>query len=253
MLVSTLCPTYNRMPHLRHLLEEAVECFLRQDYPDKELLICNDTPGQRLSINHPQIKVFNLEERMPTLTGKISYLIEQAQGEVLCRWDDDDIHLPHRLSYSVAQLGGSFEWHPDRHWYMEGLEVKKLTLSPGNTHTMAVWHRDLLPMIGGYPKGLSGNEDQVFNQMLLKYGINGGNRPIPNDKVFYIYRWSTGSRHLSGMGGGPHWNPHQAHYDALGRLPSVSGLFTIRPHWRRDYVRIVDEALKKWEDGDFEN
>jgi glycosyltransferase involved in cell wall biosynthesis len=32
MKVSCLCPTFNRVPLKQWLLEEAIECFLRQDY-----------------------------------------------------------------------------------------------------------------------------------------------------------------------------------------------------------------------------
>jgi glycosyltransferase involved in cell wall biosynthesis len=38
--VSCLCPTFGRSA----VLGEAIDCFLRQDYPNKELLICNDSP-----------------------------------------------------------------------------------------------------------------------------------------------------------------------------------------------------------------
>ena len=33
-LVSCICPTYNRPPEYQHLVEEAIESFLRQDYPN---------------------------------------------------------------------------------------------------------------------------------------------------------------------------------------------------------------------------
>ena len=47
-LVSCICPTYNRPPRHQHLLEEAIASFLRQDYPNKELIVLNDCPGQEL-------------------------------------------------------------------------------------------------------------------------------------------------------------------------------------------------------------
>lgn len=244
MLVSCLCPTYNRMPDLRSLLEEAVECFLRQDYPDKELLICNDTPDQNLTFDHPQVKIFNLKNRMATLTGKINYLLTEAQGDAFCRWDDDDIHLPHRLSYSVSKLGGRMEWRADRHWYSEAGVIKKLTLNPGNSHTMALWTRGALARIGGYPKGLSGNEDQKFNEAIAKE-LGNRDQMIPTESTYYIYRWGTGSQHLSGVGGGSTENPHQSHYNEIGNMPVQPGTFKLRPHWRRDYVKQAGEAFTR--------
>lgn len=73
MRVSCLCPTYNRAPNLLHLVEEAIESFSRQDYPDKELIVCNDTPGQQLEFSHPQVRVLNVPERFATLSDKIQH------------------------------------------------------------------------------------------------------------------------------------------------------------------------------------
>ena len=47
-MISCLMPTYNRIPGRQFLIDEALESFLLQDYEDKELIICNDTPGQKL-------------------------------------------------------------------------------------------------------------------------------------------------------------------------------------------------------------
>ena len=84
-----------------------MESFLRQDHPDKELLILNDTPGQKLVFEHPQVRIFNAQRRFPDLSAKIQYMIDRAAGDVFCRWDDDDLSLPWRLSYSLERLVGS--------------------------------------------------------------------------------------------------------------------------------------------------
>ena len=60
MLVSCMMLTYNRFTHPIHLVDEALASFLLQDYLDKELLICNDTPGQAIVFKHPRVKIFNL-------------------------------------------------------------------------------------------------------------------------------------------------------------------------------------------------
>src|SRR5205807_6800276 len=64
--VSCLCLTYGR----GRLLEEAIESFLRQDWPGpKELIVLNDHPDQELVIDHPEILV-NLPRRLRTLGEK---------------------------------------------------------------------------------------------------------------------------------------------------------------------------------------
>jgi cellulose synthase/poly-beta-1,6-N-acetylglucosamine synthase-like glycosyltransferase len=45
-LVSCVCPTHNRPPHYQYLLEEAVESFLRQDYPNKEMIVSTTAPDK---------------------------------------------------------------------------------------------------------------------------------------------------------------------------------------------------------------
>ncbi len=241
MLISCLCPTYNRYPQLGFLLEEAVECFLRQEHPDKELLILNDTPGQKLKFEHPQVRVFNRERRLPDLSAKIQYLIDRADGDLLCRWDDDDLSLPWRLSYSLARLGDAVEWRPENFWFASGDQPWKEDHHPGNTHVMALWRRAALDLMGGrYPAGFSGGEDLSFNRLLAEAGRPPRGELLPTDEMFYVYRWGTGSRHLSGISDGSA-RPHQAHWDALGRLPIARGTFEVRPHWRAGVRRISAE------------
>lgn len=240
-MISCLCPTFNRYPQLGFLLEESVECFLRQGHADKELLILNDTPRQKLVYSGPEarrIRIFNSELRLPDLSAKIQYLIDRAHGDVFCRWDDDDLSLPWRLSYSLAKLGDQPEWRPENFWFASGEQQWREDHHPGNTHVMAIFRRAAVDLIGGtYPAGFSGGEDLTFNRLLAQAGRPRGEL-IPTAEMFYVYRWGTGSRHLSGISDGSP-RPHQAHWDALGRLPIKQGTFAIRPHWRRDYASLA--------------
>jgi len=246
-MISCLCPTFNRYPRLGFLLEEAVECFLRQNYAgEKELLILNDTRGQRLVFEHPQVRVFNLDERLPDLSAKIQWMIDRAAGNIFCRWDDDDLHLPWRLSTSHARLealgSDAVEWRPENFWFANGGNPWKEDHYPGNSHVMAIWRRAALDLWGGkYPAGYSGGEDLTFNRLLAEHGQRPRGDLVSTRDMFYVYRWGTGSPHLSGISDGSA-RPHQAHWDALGRQPIEPGTFTIRPHWRRDYATMTTRA-----------
>lgn len=243
-LISCLMPTFNRGPELAYLVEESIESFLRQDHPDKELIICNDTPGYRLHLPHNirNIRTLNLSNRLPTLSDKIQLMITEAKGEYLCRWDDDDISLPHRLALSLQKIGGRLEWRSSNHWY----DVGTLSETPnaGNSHVHSLWHRDVLKRFPGgvYPQKLSGNEDQTFNQLLVNAGIGNCDR-IPREEIYYLYRWNTGSHHLSGLAG-PRPG-HQDHYDALGREILNRGDRVLFPQWYSNHIARVQVALRR--------
>ncbi len=242
-LVSCLCPTYNRCPSRKALVEESIECFLRQDYARRELIVLNDTPGQTLRYEHPLVRVYNIPTRFPTLSDKIRFMIDESRGDILARWDDDDIHLPWRLSYSVARLGDTLEWRADNHWYCPGGRVEDESRNPGGaSHGRAVWRRELLDRIGGYPADCSGWEDAEFNRRVAAAGISPGGHIIPRQDLFTLYRWGV-SDHLSAVSGSH--EALQRRYDELGRRPIVAGDFELQPHWREDYVALHRAAVDR--------
>lgn len=245
-MISCLCLTYNRPSSSNGviLLQEAVNSFLAQDHEDCELLIVNDTPGQELTVEgtDSRIRVFNLDSRFRTLSDKIQFAINNARGEFLCRWDDDDIHLPWALSYMLDAIGYGLEWHASNYWYSPTPGRLEEVNGAANTHIQALWRREVLDRIGGYPAGLSGNEDQAFNRAVMEKLLGVEERLPPHD-LYYIYRWGVSPSHLSGVSdGGEH--PHQRHYDELGRRPVNKGLYTIRPMWQRPYVEYAKQAAQ---------
>lgn len=247
MKITCLCPTYNRGTGKMNLLEEAVECFRRQTYPDKELLIANDTPGQVLRCDVPGVVVLNYNTRFPTLTDKINDMIANASGDLLCRWDDDDISLPHRLTYSVRRLAlrpDKLEWRATNYWYAPVSGGYHYTNIPGNTHCMSLWHRNILEHMeweGLYPPKMSGWEDQEFNRAADATGYTTPEE-VPPEDIFYVYRWGSSPTHLSGHGGAP--NQMQGFYDKIGQRPITEGIFDIVPKWRQNYTNHATNAAK---------
>jgi Methyltransferase domain/Glycosyl transferase family 2 len=100
-LVSCLMPTANR----RDLAPRAIQHFLRQDYPERELVIIDDgsAPIADLIPNDPRIRYIRLHQRL-TIGAKHNLACEQAWGEVMVHWDDDDWMADWRISYQVAEL-----------------------------------------------------------------------------------------------------------------------------------------------------
>jgi glycosyltransferase involved in cell wall biosynthesis len=100
-LVTCIMPTADR----RAFVPRAIDLFLRQDYPARELLILDDgvDPVADLVPADPRIRYVRLERRL-VLGAKRNLACELARGSLIAHWDDDDWHAPGRLSYQVALL-----------------------------------------------------------------------------------------------------------------------------------------------------
>lgn len=247
-LVSCLMPTFNRHKH-QHLIAEAVESFLRQDYQPKELILCNDQPQHSLFLHedNPQVKIINCATRFPSFASKIDYMVSQAQGDWLCRWDDDDISLPHRISYSLDRILDYAasgierkEWRSENYVYAPKGGFPVVDYSHGNTHLGAIWHRSLLHELnsGRYPYHWPGGEDQEFNRLLADAGWPRKGTMISDAEIYYIYRWGVGV-HWSGPGGNL-----QDVYDLRGREQVERLDIRIVPNWQHDYTALVPLAIK---------
>lgn len=100
-LVSCIMPTADR----RRFVPQAIRYFLRQDYPEKELIIIDDGQDcvRDLIPEDARIRYVRLERRL-TVGAKRNLACEQARGAFIAHWDDDDWHATHRLSYQVGAM-----------------------------------------------------------------------------------------------------------------------------------------------------
>jgi mannosyltransferase OCH1-like enzyme/glycosyltransferase involved in cell wall biosynthesis len=124
-LVSCLMVTKNR----DQLARSAIECFLNQTYPDKELIIIDDGDRHELEkfvteLNSPQIVYYRLPSQGLTLGELRNLAVEKATGYYLAQWDDDDLYHPQRLELQVqaivdtnvdgCYLNSLYMWWPDQ-------------------------------------------------------------------------------------------------------------------------------------------
>ena len=100
-LASCIMPTANR----RRFVPHAIRCFLAQDYTEKELVILDDGDEsvEDLVPPHPQIRYIWHSGR-ESVGAKRNRACEEASGEIIVHWDDDDWSAPWRLSYQVRTL-----------------------------------------------------------------------------------------------------------------------------------------------------
>ena len=100
-LITCTMPTYGR----EKFIPQAILYFRRQDYPNKELLILDDSAtAPDIEVPESGNIVFVHLRRRLILGEKRNLCCELARGEIIAQWDDDDWFAPTRLSVQVAPL-----------------------------------------------------------------------------------------------------------------------------------------------------
>lgn len=95
-LVSCVMVT-GKSPQREALARVAIQSYQQQDYPNRELVIVNDGEFS-LACDDPTIR----EIRVPTTPrlslGELRNIgLEEARGDWICQWDDDDYSGPGRI------------------------------------------------------------------------------------------------------------------------------------------------------------
>lgn len=250
--VSCFCLTYGRP----RLLEEAIHSFLRQDYAGpKEMIVLNDYADQILELDHPEVQVINVPRRFRTVGEKMNAAAALASHDLLFVWDDDDVYLPHRLSFSVANFNPAKGFFKAREgWFLNGGELSgPLT---NLFHAGSCWSRSLFDALGGYPAAGSGYDLLYERQLERRFPGSTAAHLVKPEEIYYIYRWGTGSYHMSGFSqaiDGPNvghdqvaaWVKREAQNDEipLGRV-------VLQPHWKTDYTQLIADRLAVWRTAD---
>ncbi|MBV7339360.1 glycosyltransferase [Chloroflexi bacterium TSY] len=100
-LVSCIMPTYNR----RSFIPQAIDQFLRQDYPHKELIVLDDGTDSVADLMPDDVRIrYRRLEQTLSIGAKRNLCCKMAGGEIVVHWDDDDWMADWRLSYQVEQL-----------------------------------------------------------------------------------------------------------------------------------------------------
>lgn len=100
-LISCIMPTYNRRP----LVTLALRWFAQQTYPNRELFIVDDgsDPVADLAEGAPNVRYLRVRSRT-SIGAKRNLACQQAQGEIIAQWDDDDWYSPERLAAQAAPI-----------------------------------------------------------------------------------------------------------------------------------------------------
>jgi glycosyltransferase involved in cell wall biosynthesis len=141
----------------------AVDCYRRQTYPNRELVIVCDRPDSELAPWVAQLRdeTIRYVETGPAILGALRNIsVAAAEGELVCQWDDDDLYHPRRLEKQAAVLAKTGHGaHFLSQWMLWWPARRRLGISnirPWEGSMLA--RRDLLP---AYPE-LARREDKLL-------------------------------------------------------------------------------------------
>ena len=193
MKIDCLMGTYGRYS----LACEALVCFLQQSVGSQaSLLIYNHHPIP-LSFDHPRVRVVNEAPPPGSLRHLKKRMLELADpdAELIHWWDDDDLYLPWHLEDCLRHIGTNVAWKPASSWMSEG--NVKFSRHANRFEASWIFRATYLQFarLDTHPDYI---DHPVFRQtedagLLASTELEG--------RTSYVYRWDTGTEHVSGYGG----------------------------------------------------
>jgi glycosyltransferase involved in cell wall biosynthesis len=224
-MISVLTITYKR----HHLLEEAIESFLRQQTTiDSEIVVINDNPEVDYIYEHERVKIINCKERFPSIASKLEWGYKQCKYDYVYRLDDDDLLAPWALENVKTDIleNPGFEIYRSKGMYFfvnNEFQKEDSNINNGNVYTKAYLDRIEFP-------DKSGDEDM--------YITFRNNAKIYESKLKHtmLYRWGMGTLHISGMG----IQPNEVILEQADNvLDATKGDIILNPHFDNDYYSQI--------------
>jgi len=237
--VTAIMPTYNRVGTDKHLIEEALYWFTRQEYEGQlKLIILNDAArfGQTIRCDVKGVTVVNSFQRFPTLGAKYNALVALCNTDIILPWEDDDISLPWRVQQSVLALQGYDYWNPKAAYFQVGKDGPLSLCSPHSVHhNTSGYKRSVFDLGVRYAEDTYGGvrQDAMFDQTVRTTpGVKIS--PCKFEPPCYVYRWQLGNAGISNLSG--YNDPYTAY---VNQARPVVGNFNITPTMGRDYASEV--------------
>jgi O-antigen biosynthesis protein len=192
-----LLPLIKRHTHRQALALLAIRYFLRQDYPDKELVIIDDGTDRVADLipADPRIRYFGLPGRAST-GAKRNLACKHSTGTLIAHWDDDDWYAPSRLREQISPLLSAkadltglansylLELPAGRFWRTRAELHRRMFTGDVHGGTLVYWKRLLSERLR-YP-AINLAEDAVF--ILAALRAQKRLLRLPNDGVFVYVR-----------------------------------------------------------------
>jgi len=197
-LVSCIMPTCNRS----RLVRQAVKYFMRQDYPNRELIIIDDGK-ERVVEGIPEdsrIHYIRLSHRR-SIGYKRNLACDVANGTVLVCWDDDDWYGYKRITHQVGPIlagtaevtglgNGLFLSLATGQFWACNPEIQARMFFKGIIGGTLAFHKPLWCAGARFPD-TSLAEDAACLKALIQRGARI--KQLPNDGTFIYVRHDTNS------------------------------------------------------------
>ena len=193
MKIDCLMGTYGRYS----LACEALACFLQQSVGAQASLLIYNHHLIPLSFDHPRVRVINEAPPPGSLRHLKKRMLELADpdAELIHWWDDDDLYLPWHLEDCLRHIGTNVAWKPASSWMSEA----NVKFSRHANRFEGSWiFRAIYLMSAPLDTHPNYIDHPVFRQtedagLLASTELEG--------RTSYVYRWDTGTEHVSGFGG----------------------------------------------------
>lgn len=224
-MISVLTLTYQR----HNVLEEAIQSFLLQNF-DKpcEMVIINDSPQVKYTINNPKVRIVNFDTRFSSISKKIEAGYKYCQYDYIYRLDDDDLLAPNALNF----IYDSITKHPEYEVYSS----KSVFFFGGNQFQgMASNVNNGNMYKKSYLDRIQFNDESFGEDVHITYGFGG--RLFSSENATMCYRWGGPSYHISAWGS-------QKTEQVLSKTDAVtglkeSGIIELNPHFNFDYFSTI--------------
>lgn len=223
MYITVVLTTYGRS---QELLEEALQSFLLQSYPDKKLLIVNIHPTP-VVFNHPEVEIHNIEP-FEYYGQQSHYALSQIDTPLWCILDSDDILLPWHLKdfykHYKYQLYHPCQVGHNKLWYSVNDELLGLTCPNWCSNLYDRLSKDQLAAID------VGSHCWYIDQFFYKQDFFKQHGIILDALPGYLSRQKL-CKQIRDI------KPGDTCKTLVKELSGYSG--ALQPHWRKNYIKEV--------------
>lgn len=187
-MISCLMVTRDRFEMSRF----ALDMFLRQTYANRELIVvddgdCTSLEEEIVRLSDPRIRFIRPKESGASLGTLRNLAVDEARGDYVCQWDDDDLSDPRRLEVQMAAIVAT----KSRACFLTSWLIWMPRLNRLVISNQRPWEGSMLcekAILGRYPEQRLGEDTPVAEEVRRRYDT--AYLDIPR---LYVYTYHGGN------------------------------------------------------------